>query len=93
MLYISYDFSNNKVRAQFSRFLQKYGRRIQYSLFLIHNSERVLQNIITEVELKYKDRFTGADSILIVPVTPADEGKIIRYGYAKNDENDVLIFS
>jgi len=93
MLYISYDFTDNKVRAQFSRFLQKYGRRVQYSLFLIKNSERVLQNILTEIELNYKNKFTGADSIIIVPITAADQSKIVRYGYAANEESDVLIFS
>ncbi len=93
MLYVSYDFSDNKVRAKFSKFLQKYGRRVQYSLFLIHNSQRVLQNILTEIELKYKDKFTGADSIIIVPVTPADESKIIKYGYAENEDKEVLIFT
>ncbi len=92
MLYVSYDFSNDKTRTRFAKFLSKYGRRVQYSLFLIHNSDRVLQNILTEIELKYKDKFTGADSIIIVPVTPADEAKVIKYGYAKNEDKEVLIF-
>jgi CRISPR-associated protein Cas2 len=92
MLLVSYDFESDKTRAKFARFLEKYGRRLQYSVFEVHHSERVLQNILTEVETKYKTLFTGADSIVIIPITPADTGKVIRYGFAKNEETDVLIF-
>ena len=35
MLIISYDISETKVRTKFSKFLQKFGRRIQLSVFEI----------------------------------------------------------
>jgi len=49
MLIVSYDFEDNKTRAKFARFLEKYGHRIQYSVWQVRDSQRVLQNILTEV--------------------------------------------
>lgn len=92
MLFISYDFANNKVRTKFSRFLEKFGRRIQYSVFEIRNSHRVLTNILKEIELVYKKRFKNVDSILIFSLCEGCKKKLIRYGYIKNEESDVLIF-
>lgn len=92
MLYVCYDFSNDKVRSKFARFLSKYGRKVQYSVYEIKNSPRVLENIQTEIKHKYSKTFTGADSIIIIPISEADTHKTIKYGYAKNDEEDVLYF-
>lgn len=92
MLIISYDFTDNKIRARFSKFIQKFGRKIQYSVYEINNSQRVLQLIIDEIELKYKKKFTNADSILIFQVCEGCAKKVKRYGYALNDEKEVLFF-
>jgi len=92
MLLISYDFASDKTRSKFSKFLEKFGRRIQYSVFEIYNSERVLTNILSEVELRYKKRFKNADSIVIFPICEGCKKKIIRYGYSKNEESEILIF-
>lgn len=92
MLFISYDFTNNKIRTQFSKFLEKFGRRVQYSVFEIRNSPRVLTNILKEIEWTYKKKFRKTDSILIFPLCEGCKKKIIRYGYAANEEHDVLIF-
>jgi CRISPR-associated protein Cas2 len=92
-LYISYDFSNDKVRTKFSKFLNKFGRRIQYSVYLIKNSPKIIENIKTEIELNFEKQFTGADSIIIIPITPIDGDKIIKYGYSSNDEKDILYFN
>lgn len=93
MFIISYDFSNDKIRAKFSKFIQKFGRKIQYSVYEIRNSQRVLQNILSEIELVYKNKFEGSDSILIFQICEGDKRKIKRYGYAENEEKEVLIFS
>ncbi len=90
MLICAYDFANDKKRTKFSKFLSKYGYRIQYSIFLLNNSKRVLQNVIHEIELKYKKDFKNTDSILVFNTCEACEKKILRYGYAKNEEIDVL---
>lgn len=93
MLIVSYDFEDDRVRSRFSKFLEKYGRRIQYSVFQLRESERVLQNVLVEVELKYKKLFTGADSVVIFRVCEGCEKKVKRYGYAKREEEEVILIS
>lgn len=92
MLIISYDFEDNKPRARFSKFLKKFGRKLQYSVYEIRNSKRLLRNILHEIELRYKKQFKGADSVVIFPLCEACKKSVIRYGYAENDEKDVVIF-
>jgi len=92
MVIICYDFSDNKTRARFSKFLKKYGRKIQFSVYEIRNSQLILQNILDEIELRYKKEFTNSDSILIISVCEGCKKKIKRYGYAANEEEDVVIF-
>jgi len=89
MLLISYDISNTKLRTRFSKFLEKYGQRIQYSVFEIKNSERILKNIETHIKQDFEKKFTQSDSILIFHL--CDKCTITRYGYAKNQESDILI--
>lgn len=89
MLLISYDISNTKLRTRFAKFLEKYGQRIQYSVFEIKNSERVLNNIETQIKQDFEKKFKQTDSILIFHLS--DKCKITRYGYAKNIESDILI--
>lgn len=92
MLILSYDVSNNRTRTKFAKFIHKYGRKIQYSVYEIRNSPRVLQNIRSEIELNYKKKFTGADSVVIFQLCEGDKKKVVRYGYAENDEKDVVVF-
>lgn len=92
MLIVSYDFEENRPRAKFSKFLKKFGGKMQYSVFEIKNSPRILKNILSEVELKYKKQFTGSDSIVIIPLCETCEKKMVRYGYAENEEKDVVVF-
>ena len=92
MIIVCYDFSDNKTRAKFSKFLKKFGRKIQYSVYEIRNSQRVLKNILDEVELKYKKLFKGSDSILIFRICDGCKKKIVRYGYAANEEAEIVFF-
>lgn len=92
MLLVSYDFSNDKTRSKFSKFLEKFGRRIQYSVFEVHNSPRVLTNILKEIEMVYKKQFKNTDSIVILPTCDGCKKKAIRYGYAANEDKEVLVF-
>lgn len=41
MIIVSYDISNDKRRTKFSKYLMKFGHRIQYSVFEIDNSDRI----------------------------------------------------
>ena len=92
MLIVSYDFANDKTRAAFAKFLKKYGWRMQYSVFVVRNSPRVLRNIVAEVDKRYKKLFTENDSIVIFPICVTCKGKIIRYGNARHELEDVIYF-
>ncbi|OGW03973.1 MAG: CRISPR-associated endonuclease Cas2 [Nitrospinae bacterium RIFCSPLOWO2_02_FULL_39_110] len=89
MLIISYDISNGKLRTKFSKYLSKFGGRLQYSVFEIRNSERVLENITTHITHYFEKKFSQNDSVMIFNLSK--QCKITRYGYAKNDETDLLI--
>ncbi len=89
MLLVSYDISNDKIRTRFSKFLSKFGFRLQYSVFEITNSETVLKNITTEIENSYVKYFTEEDSIIIFNLSATC--KKTCYGYAKNEEKDFFL--
>lgn len=89
MLIISYDISNDKLRTHFSKFLSKFGTRLQYSVFQIRNSDRVLENITTQITYHFQKKFSQKDSVIIFELSK--QCKITRYGYAKNDETDLII--
>ncbi|MCM1186676.1 MAG: CRISPR-associated endonuclease Cas2 [Lachnoclostridium sp.] len=89
MIVVSYDISNDKLRNQFSKYLTKFGHRIQYSVFELDNSNKVLNNIISGIENQFSRRFSNEDSVYIFKMSASCE--IFRYGYAKNEERDVII--
>ena len=66
MIIISYDISDDKLRMRFSKYLEKYGHRIQYSVFEIDNSERLLDNIVNEIKNRFEKRFDQRDSVMIL---------------------------
>jgi len=89
MLIVSYDISDDKVRAKFARFLEKFGGRLQYSIFEIKNSSRILDNIRAEIKNKFEKQFDESDSVMIFSLSK--QCKIERYGYAKHDEKQFII--
>lgn len=90
MILITYDIANDKLRTRFSKFLWKFWRRIQYSVFEIKNSERILNNIKTEVKAKYEKKFSNSDSVYIFSFCKTCKWKIMRFWFAKNDEDDII---
>lgn len=91
MLLVSYDISNDKVRTKFSKFLSKFGFRLQYSVFEIHNSDTVLSNIENEIQNIYMKAFTEEDSVIIFNLSATC--KKTCYGYAKNEEKDFFVIT
>lgn len=63
MIIISYDISDDKKRTRFAKYLQRFGHRIQYSVFEIDNSQRMLHNIMQDIENKFMKRFDQSDSV------------------------------
>jgi CRISPR-associated protein Cas2 len=88
-LIITYDIHDDKLRTQFSKYLTKFGYRLQYSVFEIKNSERILENIKTKITYSFEKRFSQSDSIIIFHLGIHTER--IQYGYAKNAESDFII--
>lgn len=89
MLLISYDISNDKLRTRFSKYLSKYGYRLQYSVFEIKNSPKYLENIQMQVKEYFSKHFKQSDSVMIFQMS--NTCKITKYGYAKNDDEDLII--
>lgn len=92
MIFVNYDIGSNRRRGKFSKFLKKFGRRLQYSMFELKNSARVLKNIMSEVECKYEPHFSSVDSVIILNLCEGCKKKIVRYGSAANEESDVVMF-
>lgn len=90
MLLITYDITSNKLRTQFSKFLKKFGYRLQYSVFQIKHSEKILQNIAAEIEKRYEKRFSGSDSVMIFKIPENANTKTIKFGYTKDYDRDIL---
>lgn len=89
MIVISYDIASDKLRTKFAKYLSRFGHRIQYSVFEIENSNKLLNNIICDIENRYARQFTEEDSVYIFKMSASCE--VIRYGYAKHEEDDILM--
>jgi len=89
MIIISYDISDDKLRTKFSKYLEKFGHRIQYSVFEIDNSEKILTNIMADISNRFEKRFNQEDSVIIFILSKSC--KTVRYGYAKNTEKDLVM--
>jgi CRISPR-associated protein Cas2 len=90
MLLVMYDIQEDKLRTRFSKFLKQYGRRLQYSVFEIKNSQRMIENIKTEIEHNFCKAFSQGDSVLVHDIP--DNANVLRFGYPVNEETDLLIF-
>ncbi len=88
MIILVYDIQDDKLRTKFSKFLERYGKRIQYSVFEIKNSQRILDIVKTEIKMIFEKKFSQTDSVIIFDIRKIKE--IIKFGNAKNDEADLL---
>jgi len=89
MLIVTYDISNNKVRTRFAKFLSKFGYRLQYSVFEIKNSKRILSLVEAEIRDSFEKRFDQTDSVIIFHLSK--QCKVTKYGYAANDDEDLIV--
>lgn len=91
MVIVSYDISDDKLRTKFSKYLSRFGHRIQYSVFEIDNSKRIIDNIVSDLTNNFEKEFSQEDSVIIFKLSSSCE--VLRYGYAKNEESDFLIIT
>lgn len=90
MLIVSYDISDNKLRTKFAKVLSEHGRRLQYSVFEIKNTDKILNLLLLTIEKKFAKQFDITDSIVIFTVCEACLKKTIRYGYAVHEEQELV---
>lgn len=89
MIIVSYDIANDKKRAKFNRYIKKFGHMLRYSVYEIENSERILNNIVTDINNKWLKQFDQTDSVYIFQMNSSC--KIQKYGYARNEDSELLI--
>lgn len=90
MLIISYDIKDDKLRTQFAKTLTKHGAvRLQYSVYEVNNTDRVLNNLRIMVEDLYAKKFGGGDSVIIFDVNSV---KLKKYGNAIHRDQDIVYF-
>ena len=87
MLVVSYDISDDKIRSRFAKLLSRNGAiRLQYSVYEISNTTRVMDNLVLKIE-EFSKHFTGADSIIIFDVAMV---KLTKYGNAIHRDADIV---
>ena len=89
MIIVSYDVSNTKKRTRFMKFLRKFGRRIQFSVYEIENSPHVLNNVINEINRCFAEEFDETDSVCLFNLSSSC--KIEKYGYAAHEDENLII--
>jgi len=87
MIVISYDISDDKCRSKFTKMLTKNGAiRLQFSVYEINNTNRVLDNIKLLIE-EFSKNFSADDSVVIFDVANI---KLTKYGNAIHRDQDVV---
>ena len=77
------------MRANFSKMLKSHGAiRLQFSVYEIINTNRIMDNLIAKVEA-YSKHFTQDDSVVIFE-TSSD--KLIKYGNAIHRDAPIVYF-
>lgn len=63
---------------------------MQYSVFRISNSPRILENIKTEIRHRFEKKFRGCDSIVIFHTCKGCTRNTLKFGYAKTEDDDII---
>lgn len=88
MIIISYDIKDDKIRTKFAKMLRSKGAiRLQFSVYEVNNTQRIIDNIITNIMDKYSKMFSGADSVIIFD---APNAKVQKFGNAIHRDKDVV---
>ena len=90
MIIVSYDIKDDKLRTKFQKALTKNGAiRLQYSVYEVKNTARVLNNLRIMIDEEFAKHFTAADSVVIYDVSDI---KMQKYGNAIHRDKDILFF-
>lgn len=87
MIIISYDITDDLIRGRFSRMLTKHGAiRLQYSVYEVTNTQRVISNLCTKIE-SYAKHFNLSDSVIIFDI---EKERLRKYGNAIHRDKDIV---
>lgn len=90
MIIVSYDIKDDKIRTKFAKMLRANGAiRLQFSVYEVNNTQRVIDNIKVNIAEKFSKLFAGADSVMIFD---APNAKVVKYGNAIHRDVDVTYF-
>lgn len=90
MIIISYDIKDDKLRNKFAKMLRSQGAiRLQYSVYEVNNTKRIIDNIKLNIIDKFSNQFTGADSVVIFE---ASNTNIQKFGNAIHRDCDIVYF-
>jgi len=88
MIIVSYDIKDDKIRTKFAKMLRSQGAiRLQFSVYEVNNTQRIIDNIKLNILGKFSKLFTGADSVLIFD---APNAKVEKFGNAIHRDKDVV---
>lgn len=88
MIIVSYDIKNDKLRTRFAKMLRSLGAiRLQFSVYEVNNTQRVINNIKTMIVDTYSKQFTGADSVIIFNAT---KESVQKFGNAIHRDTEVV---
>ena len=88
MIIVSYDIKNDKTRTKFAKMLRSQGAiRLQFSVYEVNNTQRIIDNIKMNIGEKFSKMFTGADSVMIFD---APNAKVQKFGNAIHRDKDVV---
>lgn len=88
MIIISYDIKDDKLRTRFSKMLMRHGAiRLQYSVYEVNNTSRIIENIKIQVKEKYGRQFTPEDSVVIFEVSGKD---VMKFGNAIHRDQEIV---
>ena len=73
----------------FIKYIRKFGHRLQFSVYEIENSEKILNNIIADINNKFIKTFDDTDSVYIFKMSSSC--KMLKYGYASHEDDELLI--
>jgi CRISPR-associated endonuclease Cas2 len=91
--FIVYDFESNGRRAKFVRILEKYGVRVQYSIFEFYLTKaRKIELVANLQKLNFLEHVAG-EAVMIIPIHQDTAKKITRFGNTVDILNKSGIFS
>lgn len=88
MIIISYDIKDDKLRTRFSKMLCRHGAiRLQFSVYEVNNTRRVIENIKIEITEKYAKLFSPANCVVIFE---ASTQNVMKFGNAVHRDQEIV---